>query len=104
MNKPIDALILKRVVINLQIDFPSQQEMRRSSLEGTKGVRRLWGTDVLTADQKKVGEGQLSIGTEGLRHEDLRTKKGTSIWDHHEVQGMFLKLQSLDQRQDHWEM
>lgn len=55
MNKPIDALILKRVVINLQIDFPSQQEMRRSSLEGTKGVRLLWGTDILTADQKKSG-------------------------------------------------
>lgn len=52
MNKSVDALILKTVVNNLQIAFPSQQE-RRSSSEGTKGIRRLWGTGIPRADPNK---------------------------------------------------
>lgn len=58
MNKDICALILKRVVISLHIDFPSQKEMR-STLEGTERIRKLglFGTGVQRAQQKKWGEG-----------------------------------------------
>lgn len=54
MNESIYVLILKRVVMNLHIYFPSQQEIRRSTLEGIKGIRRLrlLRTGILLSDQK----------------------------------------------------
>lgn len=53
-NKPVYVLILKRVLINLHVYFPTQQEIRRSTLGRIKRIRklRLLGTGIPIADQK----------------------------------------------------
>lgn len=58
-NKPVYVLILKRVLISLHVYFPTQQEIRRSPLEGIKRIRklRLLGTDILIAYQKSGERG-----------------------------------------------